>query len=96
MTTDDIRTLGRLARISLTDREVESFNQEIDAILNYVSVVKDIAAGEGNTTDLGVRFNVLRTDAVTNMPGQYTERILDEMPKKNGQFLAVKKILKQE
>lgn len=96
MTTDEIRTLGRLARISLTDNEVESFNQEIDAILNYVSVVKDIAADEGDITDLGVRFNVLRTDVVTNVPGQYTERILAEMPKKNGQFLAVKKILKQE
>lgn len=96
MTTDEIRTLGRLSRIALEDNEVDTFNQEIDAILEYVSAVKDIAANEGNTTALGARFNVLRRDAVTNLPGQYTEDILAGMPKTTGQFLAVKKILKQE
>ena len=96
MTKEEIRTLGRLSRIALSDAEVETFNLEIDAILDYVSAVKDIAAGEHAQKTLGVRYNVLRTDMVTNIPGYYTDDMLAAMPKTNGQFLAVKKILKQE
>lgn len=96
MTKEEIRTLGSLSRIALTEQEIEVFNQEIDAILEYVSVVKNIAGTEGDTKSLGARYNVLRTDEVTNAPGQYTKSMLQAMPKTNGPFLAVKKILKQE
>jgi aspartyl/glutamyl-tRNA(Asn/Gln) amidotransferase C subunit len=95
MTKEEIRTLGSLSRIALSDAEVETFNQEIDSILEYVGVVKDIASGEEDTKSLGARYNVLRPDAVTNTPGQYTDVMLAAMPDTNGQFLAVKKILKQ-
>lgn len=96
MTKDEIKVLGALSRIALSEAEIETFNQEIDAILEYVSVVKNIAMGEENTMQsVGARFNVLRADVVTNMPGMYTDALLAAMPKTNGQYLSVKKILKQ-
>jgi len=95
MTKDEIRNLGSLSRIALSDAEVEVFNQEIDSILEYVSIVKDIAATEDAPLNLGARHNVFRPDAVTNTPGQFTRDMLAAMPKTNGQFLSVKKILKQ-
>lgn len=94
MTQDDIRHLGTLARIALSDAEVATFNQEIDAILSYVSTVKNIAADAPLEKALGARFNVLRPDAVTIASGTYTEAMLTAMPHKNGQYLSVKKILK--
>lgn len=96
MTKEEIRTLGSLSRIALTDQEVEVFNQEIDSILEYVSTVKNIVGSAAETKSLGARFNVLRADVVTNTPGEYTKAMLAEMPKTNGQFLAVPKILKQD
>lgn len=96
MTKEEIRNLGSLSRIALTEQEIAVFNQEIDAILEYVSVVKNIAGTDSDSKSLGVRYNVLRTDEVTNTPGQYTEAMLKAMPKTQGQFLAVKKILKQD
>jgi len=96
MTKDEIKNLGNLARIALSEAEVATFNQEIDSILEYVSVVKDIAGPDIlSEPAVGPRFNVLRKDAVTNTPGQYTEAMLKAMPKTNGQYLSVKKILKQ-
>jgi aspartyl/glutamyl-tRNA(Asn/Gln) amidotransferase C subunit len=96
MTKDEIRTLGSLSRIALSDAEVETFNQEIDSILEYVSVVTKIAEADTKAEPaVGVRYNVLREDAVTNTPGSYTKAMLAEMPKTNGQYLSVKKILKQ-
>jgi aspartyl/glutamyl-tRNA(Asn/Gln) amidotransferase C subunit len=95
MTKDEIRNLGRLSRIALTEYEVETFNQEIDSILSYVSTIKDIAKDVEGVKTAGARFNVFRLDEVTNTPGQYTEAMLKAMPKTNGQYLSVKKILKQ-
>lgn len=96
MTKDEIRTLGRLSRIALSDTEVETFNQEIESILEYVSTVKNIAGGDSTAEPaLGARYNVLRPDLVTNTPGEYTEAMLRAMPKTSGQYLSVKKILKQ-
>lgn len=96
MTTEEIRTLGNLSRIALTEKEVETFNQEIDSIIEYVSAVKNIVGSKAETKLLGARYNVFRTDVVTNTPGQYTEVMLAGMPATSGQFLAVKKILKQD
>jgi len=96
MTKEEIRTLGSLSRIALTEQEVEVFNKEIDSILEYVSAVKNIAGSAPDTKSLGARFNVLRTDAITNTPGEYTKAMLAGMPATSGQFLAVKKILKQD
>ena len=95
MTTDEIKNLGSLARIALSDAEAVTFNKEIDAILEYVSVVKDITAGATSEVNaLGARYNVLRSDTITNTPGQYTEDILRNMPQVEGRYLSVKKILK--
>ena len=95
MKRDDIKHLGTLSRIELTETEIDDFTKEISAILDYVSVVQDIVAeDEGETMpDLGARYNVFREDVVTNQPDSYTEEILAEMPRKQGRYLEVKKIL---
>lgn len=95
MTKEEIKKLGSLSRIALSEAEIESFRSEIDSILEYVSVVKDIVSDTSSEPSVGARFNVLREDAVTVEPGSFTEVMLEAMPKTDGQFLSVKKILKQ-
>lgn len=84
--------LSQLARIELSDAELEKLGTDIGSILAYVSVVTEIA-GEVPEKQLTPRYNIARADAVTNEPGAYTEAILNEAPKRHGQFLEVKKIL---
>ncbi len=93
MTIEEIRNLGTLARIALTDEETKSFQQEIDSILKYVGTVTSIASGTTDTKALGARYNVLRNDEITNTPGEYRERLMSAMPTTNGNYLIVKKIL---
>lgn len=94
MNQEEVRHLAKLARIELTEEEVETFTKEMSAILNYVSVVKDIV-GEDSTSEpvVGVRHNIFRKDEVTNKPNEYTDSIMAEMPKTEGRFMVVKKIL---
>ena len=93
MTIEEIRNLGTLARIALSDAEVTTLHKEIDSILDYVSTVASIAGEHLNTKGVGARYNVLRKDIITTTPGEYKARMLDAMPKTEGDYLVVKKIL---
>lgn len=94
MTKDDIIALSKLARIELTEQEVEKYTTEMAAVLEYVSEIKDIVGDDVISEPvLGVRHNIFRQDEVTNAPNSYTEDLLKAMPKTEGRFLVVKKIL---
>ncbi len=93
MTKDEIKHLGRLARIELNESELEAFSSEIDAILSYVGQIKGITADGELTKDIGPVHNVLRADEVTNEPGAHTAVLTGAFPKRSDDFLQVKKIL---
>lgn len=95
MTTDDVKNLAQLSRIALADNEVDSLKEEIESILDYVSIVKDIVSEGGSEPSLGARYNVLRDDIISVNPGQFSTVLKEAMPHREGEFLAVKKILKQ-
>lgn len=93
MTKDDIKQLGSLSRISLTEAEIERFQGEIDAILGYVGAINKIVADSSLTKAVGAVHNVFRDDIVTNEAGKYTEIITKAFPESDGEYLKVKKIL---
>ena len=94
ITTKDIEKLAELSRIKITDAEKESFSKEIDSILGYVADIQK-ASGEATVSleKLNIIKNVMREDVATTSTGQYTEAILTEAPQREGQYIAVKKIL---
>ena len=91
-------SLAKLARIEIGDEEAESLTREFEAILGYVGEVKSITSpqplsllkerGKGR----GV-FNVMREDIEPHESGLYTERILEQAPAREGDYIKVKKIL---
>lgn len=84
--------MSHLARIELSESEIGSLQKDITDILDYVSVVTDIAADVPEKR-LTPRYNVFREDVVTNEPGAMTEDILKQAPKRHDQYVEVKKIL---
>lgn len=93
MEKEDILHLGNLARIKISDEEAESLKGDITSVLEYVSVVNDIAAAADMTKQVGAVYNVFREDEITVEPESFTEDILAEAPERKGRFVAVKKIL---
>lgn len=93
MTKEEILHLGELARIRLTDDEVQKLQGDITNILEYVGVVNDVVTDAALEKKVGVVHNVFREDEITNEPGAYTQVLLAEMPETKGKFLKVKKIL---
>ncbi len=87
----DIEKLGALSRIALSEEEKDAFVSEIDAILGYVSRVTDAPSGSGETKNFV--SDVFREDGTPHETGMYTEAILSSAPKREGNYLKVKKIL---
>ena len=94
MNQEEVKHLGKLARIELSETEIETLTKEMSAILEYVSVVKDIVGEEVATEPMvGLHHNIFRKDVVTNQSDEYTKDILEEMPVTEKRFMVVKKIL---
>ncbi len=91
----DILHLGRLARIKITDEEVAGLQRDITAVLDYVSVVNEIAT-DGAVKVPGAVHNVFRADVVTTAAGAYTEALLSGAPQTERDMLVVKKILSND
>ncbi len=93
ITPQEIEKLADLARIKITDEEKEQFGKEIDSILAYVTQIKEANISLDATLSVGAVKNVLREDAAPHESGINTEKILKEAPKREGQYVKVKKIL---
>ena len=92
---EEIQKLAVLARITVSDKEAEGFAEEAEAILGYVYDVGEAsAAGQG---DAHINLtNVMREDANPHESGAYTEAILSGAPKREGDYIAVRKVINKE
>lgn len=93
MKREDILHLADLARIELTDTEIERFSKEFGAILGYVDSIKSMTQGEKVEPTIGALHNVFREDVDPHEAGIYTEDILSLAPQREKQYVKVKKIL---
>jgi aspartyl-tRNA(Asn)/glutamyl-tRNA(Gln) amidotransferase subunit C len=90
---NEVKKLAELSLLAVDDAEIETLTKEIDDILEYVKDVDEIASKHTVVDEKPLLYNVYREDVVTNEPGEYTEKIVKEMPDTEGNYLRVKKIL---
>ncbi|MBI3573486.1 Asp-tRNA(Asn)/Glu-tRNA(Gln) amidotransferase subunit GatC [Candidatus Kaiserbacteria bacterium] len=93
---DVIRKLARLSRLALTDEEVEKLKGDMGSILAYVDTIQKIDLPEkpSGSAYLDIE-NVMREDKDPHAPGIYTEALLSQAPRREGNHLKVKKIIEQ-
>jgi aspartyl-tRNA(Asn)/glutamyl-tRNA(Gln) amidotransferase subunit C len=88
----DIENLANLARIRLSDDEKKGLVRDIDSILAYVDQIKSAPTGDF-APEAGAVKNVTRDDSVMTTSAEDREHLLDQAPKREGDYVAVKKIL---
>jgi aspartyl-tRNA(Asn)/glutamyl-tRNA(Gln) amidotransferase subunit C len=88
---DEIKKLGDLARINVSDAEIEQFKQDLDSILAYVDQIQK--ADVGDVEEVHMVKNVVREDDNMIPAGTHTEDILNQAPDTKDGFIKVKKIL---
>ena len=92
MQLSDIKKLAQMARLDMSDEELENMAHEFEPILAYVGQIQEISELSDTTEDYFLT-NVMRDDVVTNSRGAYTEDIVKQMPDSQDGFLKVKQIL---
>jgi aspartyl-tRNA(Asn)/glutamyl-tRNA(Gln) amidotransferase subunit C len=89
---DEVAHLARLARLALTEDELDSFAGQLDAILGHVSQIQAVdVAGVEPTDNPLTDVNVFRPDTVE--PGLTQNQALEQAPKAVDGRFAVPRIL---
>lgn len=96
ITVKEIEKLATLARIRLDDSEKEKMTKEIDSILAYIDQIKEATVDMDYTPQVGVVHNIFREDMAVTTSSEDWERLLAEAPDREGDFIAVKKIIAQD
>ncbi|HEX7426761.1 MAG TPA: Asp-tRNA(Asn)/Glu-tRNA(Gln) amidotransferase subunit GatC [Mycobacterium sp.] len=89
---DEVAHLARLARLALTDSELDSFAGQLDAILGHVSQIQAVDVTDVEPTDNPLKsVNITRPDAVG--PCLTQDQAVAQAPKAVDGRFAVPRIL---
>ena len=90
--TIDIHYVAKLARIALTDEEIEVFGRQLGDLLAHVNALSKLDTESVPATAQVVESrNVTREDVIT--PGLDRERVLAQAPQRQGNFFRVPRII---
>jgi aspartyl-tRNA(Asn)/glutamyl-tRNA(Gln) amidotransferase subunit C len=88
----DIRYVAKLARIELTDEEVDRFGEQLADLLDHVNALTDLdTASVAATAQVVQSRNVERDDAL--VPCLDRETVLSQAPQRQGGFFRVPRII---
>ena len=90
--TIDIRYVATLARLALSDSEVETFGRQLGELLGHVARLSELdIASVLATAQVVESRNVTREDE--RRPCLERERVLSEAPQRQGSFFRVPRII---
>ncbi len=93
LTREDVLKLARLARLELSDAEIEEFSQELSDILQYVEQLQKIDTGDLKPTNQVTGLtNVTRRDEVRDY-GYDPADLLKNVPEVKDNQIKVKRML---
>ena len=96
ITPREIEHLATLARIQLTPEDTQALVAEFDSILGYIDQLKQVTVSTDTEGRVGAVRNITRPDVAHQISAEDRERLLAEAPYREGDFIAVKKIIAQE
>lgn len=93
LSADDILKLARLARLDLTEEEVELYRHELTEILQYVELLNEVdAEGHVPTNQVTGLTNVFRADEIIDY-GYAPADLLTNVPRVRDDQIEVKRMI---
>ena len=90
----DVEHVARLARLALSDAEMERMRKELDGILAYIDKLRAVDTSGVEPTSHAVPLtNVMRDDA--ERPSLPAEEMLANAPDRHGELFRVPKIIEE-
>ena len=88
----DIDKLADLARLEMAADEKEQVLKDLTSIVGYINQIQEVEIPADLVPVYDLK-NVMRSDVVTNESGEYTDRLVRDMPASQDGYLKVKQIL---
>jgi aspartyl-tRNA(Asn)/glutamyl-tRNA(Gln) amidotransferase subunit C len=95
ITPQELDNLANLARIKLSADDKASLIKEFDSILGYIDQLKKVDVSLDTEGRVGAVRNVARPDSAVQTSPVDREGLLNEAPDREGDFIAVKKMIEQ-
>ncbi len=92
ITRDDVEHVARLARLALSDAEIERMREQLNAILGYIDKLRELDVTNVEPTSHAVPLvNVMREDEV--LPCLPQDQMLANAPDRVGELFRVPRII---
>jgi aspartyl-tRNA(Asn)/glutamyl-tRNA(Gln) amidotransferase subunit C len=92
---DDVKKLAALARLSIPEEDLARFSGEFDSVLSYIGQIEELTVEKGSKPIPTLR-NVFREDGEPREKGTYTKKAVEAFPEKDGNYLKVKQIINND
>ena len=93
LTRDDVLKLARLARLDLSDAEVQEYTEELSEILQYVEMLQQVdVEGLLPTNQVTGLTDIMRKDEIKDY-GYKPEELLKNVPATEGNQIKVKRMI---
>ena len=91
ITREEVAKIAHLARLDLTEAELDRYTRQLGQILDYVAKLSELDTDSVEPVAHGVELaNVFRADAAR--PGLAREDALADAPERSGEFFLVPKV----
>ncbi len=91
LTLDEVRHVARLARLRLTEAELDQMREQLSSILEYMDMLQEVdVEGVPPTAQVTDVVNVVRPDEVR--PSLPVEEVLAAAPRREGDYFKVKPV----
>lgn len=90
----DIQHIAKLARLELTEAELEKYGSQLSDVLNYINQLKETrVAGVEPTAQVTGMENIWREDEVEDWDKHEIEKALKDAPAREERFIKVKRVI---
>ena len=91
---EDIKKIAKLAKLQLSDEEIEEYTPQIQSFLGYIDQLKEVdIEGVEPTAQVGGICNVLREDQVSECEREIIQNALHQGEITEQGFIKAKRVL---
>jgi aspartyl-tRNA(Asn)/glutamyl-tRNA(Gln) amidotransferase subunit C len=90
---EQVKHIAELARMNFTAQELEKFQKDLSAILDYVDKLKEVDIEGVSPTSHSIDLkNITRIDEVKESSDELADNLISLAPHKKGRFIKVKPV----
>lgn len=88
----EVEHIAKLARLELTEKEVEKMQKDLSEILDYFDLLKSASVPQKRDSGDTKKADALREDKVNEQKREVVEKIIAASPDKKDDYIKVKNI----